>query len=134
MLPFEFVVVGTPISLQARAAARSRWKARVAAAARVLLPSPPLLTPDPVRVRVMYFFVSGDADLDNILKPIFDSLVGLVYVDDAQIIDISAVKRDLGGTYTVTGVSAALAAHLATSPGADFVYVGLERADPNVIP
>lgn len=31
-------------------------------------------------------------DLDNILKPLFDSLIGIAYNDDSQIVEINAKK------------------------------------------
>jgi Endodeoxyribonuclease RusA len=48
----------------------------------------------------LYFFVEGDLDLDNILKPILDSLKGIAYLDDSQVVEIVAAKRDLAATAT----------------------------------
>jgi crossover junction endodeoxyribonuclease RusA len=134
MLPLEFVVTGTPRSAQARGGSQSRWRRQVEAAAKAVMPSAvTAVTADPVRATVVYFYVGGDLDLDNILKPILDSLKGIAYLDDGQIIDIVAAKRDLSGSYTLEGVAPVLAGHLPTAAD-DFVFVAVASADASVIP
>lgn len=134
MLPLEFVVPGTPRSAQASGGSQSRWRAQVEAAARAVLPaSATAVTSDPVRATVLYFYAGGDLDLDNILKPILDSLKGIAYLDDGQIVDILAAKRDLGSTYSLVGVAPVLAGYLSTA-GSDFVFVGVATTDASVIP
>jgi Holliday junction resolvase RusA-like endonuclease len=78
----EFIVPGTPISAGASAKSKAKWRAKVGAAAAAALPSSHALVADPVRATVIYFYVETDLDLDNILKPILDSMNGIVYVDD----------------------------------------------------
>ena len=50
---------------------------------------------DSVRVQIIYFYNDIELDIDNIVKPILDAMVGLVYVDDARITDIIIRKRNL---------------------------------------
>ena len=45
-------------------------------------------------VTITYFFDGAALDVDNIPKPILDSLVGLIYSDDSQVSDILCRKRD----------------------------------------
>ena len=135
MTPVEFVVVGTPKSLQSKSAAKSAWKARVTAAATAALPTPHLLITSVSRVIVGFFYVTTDLDLNNILKPILDAMNTVVFLDDDQVIDIIAFKRDLSTPYVVTGLSPVLATQLTSPSGAsDFVFVRVEDADGGVIP
>ncbi len=47
-----------------------------------------------VMVTITYFYDGTSLDVDNIPKPILDSLVGLVYSDDSQVSDILCRKRE----------------------------------------
>ncbi len=52
-----------------------------------------------------YFRVLYDrdpVDIDNIIKPIQDALVGVVYEDDVLITDVDAHRRPLTGTFDLT--------------------------------
>ena len=72
---FEFVVAGPPVSLQARAASREAYKAKIgAAAAAAWIPGRPLIA-NAVAVTNTHFFEGAPADLDNIAKPILDGLL-----------------------------------------------------------
>ena len=82
MTPFEFIVIGTPKSVQARNTAKAAWKARVRSAASGALPKLHPLATSNLCVTIVYFYVATDLDLDNILKPILDAMVGVVYIDD----------------------------------------------------
>ena len=88
---------------------------------------------DPVRATIIYFYVSTDLDLDNILKPILDSMNRIVYVDDSQIVNIMAAKRDISGSYVLTDVSPILVQHLASEGNSDFVFIAIEIADTGAV-
>ncbi len=85
--PIEFLVAGTPVSLQAkRAAFRQEWQDRVKAASTAVLPEGHWATEAPVAVTLFYFPAGPmPGDLDNIVKPVLDALTRHIYVDDAQI-------------------------------------------------
>jgi crossover junction endodeoxyribonuclease RusA len=124
----EFIVSGTPISMQASARSKTRWKAEVSAAASGALPDEHALVADSVRVTIVYFYVSTDLDLDNIIKPILDALIGVIYISDFQVTNISAAKRDRSGTLILEGASPAIIKELAATAGEprDFVFVAVE--------
>ena len=85
--PVEFVVEGTPISLQAkRAESRTQWKEQVRKASRAVLPEGYWATADRISA-TLFYFPSGEmqGDIDNIVKPILDALVQHIYVDDSQV-------------------------------------------------
>ena len=100
---------------------------RAAAAAAAVGATP---TTVDVMLRVVFYF-DGETnlDVDNILKPISDALNGLVYVDDRQVTDVYAARRNLSTPFRVAAVSPVLATGLAF--GSDFVHVRVEPApDP----
>ena len=124
----EFIVSGTPISAQGKPPSKTRWKAKVAAAASATLAADHALVADPVRVTIVYFYVSTDLDLDNIIKPILDALNGVIYIDDFQVANISAAKRDRSGTLILEGASPAIINHIGTTADEprDFVFVAVD--------
>lgn len=126
MAALEFVVLGTPVSVQGSADARRMWQQRVTRAARDAqgngLPS----TFDDMVLRVAYFYVYAPAaDLDNIVKPLQDALKGVAFEDDIQVIDLVASMRRKGVTDRVP-MTASLAAAFGT--GSDFVHVTVDRS------
>lgn len=74
--PIEFLVEGTPVSLQTkRAEAKIEWQARVKDASRAVLPEGHWATRGRVAATLFYFpDTSMQGDIDNIIKPILDAL------------------------------------------------------------
>lgn len=127
MLPFEFVIPQRPVSQQARRQARVReWKEFVAEHARSAINEPRTLATDPVALRLFYFYDEAALDIDNILKPIQDALIGVLFEDDSVITDVEIRRRWRRTTFTLNAVSPILAAGLAL--GKEFVYVALSNA------
>jgi crossover junction endodeoxyribonuclease RusA len=128
MLPFEFIVVGTPISYRSANRAKVRlWRnaVRAAAARRWSAPEP---LHGPLRITLLYFHEKSATrlDNDNLLKPIQDALSGLVYQDDGQITDSVVRKTRLDGRFDVRGISLILASGF--SHNAAFVYTRVDDA------
>lgn len=124
---FDFVVYGTPISQQARRRIRlSEWRDKVRGAAELRWPPEEQATQDFVKITVIYFYDRVNFDVDNIVKPIQDSLEGLVYLNDTQVVEARVLKRDLHGSYRIDMVTPVLARALTT--GDEFVYVRIEVA------
>jgi hypothetical protein len=126
----EFIVAGTPISSGASGRSRTRWKDAVSRAANAVLPNQHALVADSVRVTILYFYVQTDLDLDNIIKPILDALIEVIYVSDFQVTDILAAKRDRTATLILEGASPVIIKHLARTADEpqDFVYVSVDLA------
>jgi hypothetical protein len=85
--PIEFIIPGTPISLQATGRrSLSEWKARVKEASSAVIPSPHYASEGRIAVTV-YYLPAGPAqvDIDNIVKPILDALCRHIYIDDRQV-------------------------------------------------
>ena len=134
MLPFEFTVDGPPVSQQTKNRSRLQsWEAAVRsrAAARWPAQCPPLT--QPLRVVLVYYYEGEPLDTDNMIKPIWDALKGLVYQDDGQINDAGAHRRSLDGSFQVRHMSPVLAEGFVGGRG--FVYVRVEEClDPEVLP
>jgi hypothetical protein len=127
-LPWDFVVLGVPKSVQARARSVQRWKEQVRAAARAAWPAgwPPLDCK--VQIHVTYYHDSAPLDVDNMLKPIQDALIGLAYLDDSQLTDTHGHLRDLNDSYRVRGMTPAQARGFTS--GDPFVHVRIELPSP----
>jgi crossover junction endodeoxyribonuclease RusA len=127
MTPFEFVIPQRPVSQQARRRERLReWKDFVAGQARATLTAPRELATAPVAISLLYFYDEVGLDVDNILKPIQDALIGIILEDDAVVTDVELRRRWRRTTFTLNAVSPVLAAGLEL--GREFVYVALTDA------
>jgi crossover junction endodeoxyribonuclease RusA len=108
--PVELMVPGVPLSLQASTASKNKWKNRIRAAARKQLPAGHFASQDPIQVKIYYF---SDApvnfDIDNIVKPIFDSLSRFIYIDDKQVERLVVQKFEPGRLFTFASPSPKLA-------------------------
>lgn len=127
MIPFEFVVEGVPVSLQTKnSQAKFNWKQKVLNEAIGLWKQGDLPSTDKLQVTIIYFYDTiATIDVDNMLKPIIDALISLIYVDDNQITDVIGRKRKIG-EYIVPNLSPLLTKSLKKS--LDFVYVQIELA------
>lgn len=128
MFPFEFVIPGPPVSQQTRNRARLReWRrvVRRAAAAEWPAVTPPEACD--LEVRMTYYYDGAAPDVNNIIKPIQDAPIGLVYIDDAQVVSTSSRKRDINGSFRVRGISEAVAQ--AFVAGTDFLHVKIMIPD-----
>ena len=54
-----------------------------------------------LQLTMVYLCNTDPVDVDNIVKPIQDALIGLIYVDDILITDVETRRRPLTGTYDV---------------------------------
>ena len=124
---FEFLVRQRPVSHQTKSRANlQRWKAFVALEAARTWPSGgPWLTGD-LRFTLVYLANDSPADIDNIIKPIQDALVGMVYEDDALISDVDSHRRLLSEPIDVTDLPPLLRSGVAE--GAECVYVRVTDA------
>jgi hypothetical protein len=125
--PLEFFIAATPISLQGSAASKHRWKAAVEAAAR-----------ERIREKVelhfldrrsigltIYYFASAlmQGDIDNIVKPIMDALVGVAYMDDKDVERVVIQKFEPGVEWVFADPREKLAAALDTDPPVVYIRI-----------
>lgn len=96
LLRLEFIVEGSPISQQTRRRERLRaWQSRVREKAESQWSENFRTATEDVLLQIVYFYKETVLDVDNIVKPIQDAMIGLAYLDDVQVTDILVRKRDL---------------------------------------
>jgi crossover junction endodeoxyribonuclease RusA len=127
MIPFEFIVDGPPVSQQTRNRTRlQEWKVTVKSAAQLYWPQADTPTDQRIKLSITYYYDSTSPDVDNIIKPIQDALIGLVYIDDEQIVDTSCSKRDINGSFKIRGLSPVLAKGFCEEN--EFLFIKVEEA------
>lgn len=94
----EFLVPGTPVSLQTRRAeAKTAWQARVRDA---WVSGGEPATEGRVAATLFYFpDEEMEGDIDNIVKPILDALGSHVYIDDHQVERVLVQKFEPGNVF-----------------------------------
>jgi len=99
--PFEFVVEGTAVSLQAkRPQSIAQWKSEIVEASRAALPEGHFATDAPLAVTLFYFPAAEmQGDVDNIVKPILDAMDRHIYMNDRHIQPILVQKFEPGNVF-----------------------------------
>ncbi|MEW6352342.1 MAG: RusA family crossover junction endodeoxyribonuclease [Thermodesulfobacteriota bacterium] len=116
------------MSQQARRRERiHEWKRFVADCARQHWTSSHTMASGPVAVQIVYLCEEAAVDLDNILKPIIDALIGIALDDDRSVTDIVARCRHRR-SWAREGIASALASSV--SDCEEFVYVRVEDGPP----
>lgn len=133
MVHLEFVVVGVPISNQVPGPNLQAWRTAVESEARRRW-NKPLLTG---RLKgIIINFHLGDKpslDADNLSKPIFDVMEGIVYENDRQIRQAEIAHVPIDAPFVIVGASKIIVS--AVQAGNQFVYVRIEDpADPFPLP
>jgi len=130
MFPIEFTFEGPPLSLQSKNKARKRsYKQAIEAAARLVLPAGFAAVADQLEIKITYYYEGVCGDVDNMIKPIQDSLNGVIYIDDNQIANSTSRKRDINGSYKIRNVSACILDSF--SKGKDFLHVKIDIHTPS---
>lgn len=129
-LPFEFTVTGEPYSHQSHnRAALAAWRRAVTTAAARYWTAMPLAG---VRLRIAVTYLHEGREVridgDNLLKPIQDALIGLIYDDDRLIVDAHTRKTPIDDPMRPRRASRVLLAGYAT--GMPFVHVRIDYAPP----
>jgi hypothetical protein len=79
-----------------------------------------------VCITLVYLYDEAALDVDNIIKPIQDALVGLAFPDDSMVTDVISRRRQLGGTFDLSRASPVLIEGF--EYGDEFVYVHIADA------
>jgi crossover junction endodeoxyribonuclease RusA len=128
MPTFEFLIPRRPVSLQTKSRANLQaWKNYVAGEATKVWHGTMIETGD-LELLLVYLFDLAPPDTDNIVKPIQDALVGLVFSDDALIADVESHRRSLIGTFDLTRLPDLLVAGI--TAGQECVYVRVSTSLP----
>jgi hypothetical protein len=99
---FDFLIPKRPVSLQTRKTTNLQaWKQYVRAEAEKTWTGQ-FFTERNIQLTLVYLYSSDPLDTDNIIKPIQDALVGLIYKDDLIISDINVHRRPFSDTFDMT--------------------------------
>ena len=113
---------GPPVSQQTRRRERLRaWKIVVRQEAEKCWPSGQKAATGLIMLQITYFYDSVAIDVDNIVKPIQDAIIGLAYIDDDQVTDVLVRKRNLSGNFKVENMTSTLAEGF--SRGNEFLHI-----------
>jgi crossover junction endodeoxyribonuclease RusA len=128
MQPFEFLIPKRPVSLQTKNRKNLQaWKEFVhAEASKMWDPGSPPVSSPPLRFTIVYLCDAAPADIDNIIKPIQDALVGLVFDDDFLISDVDSHRRFLTEPVDLTSLPPILQGGVMR--GEECVYVRVSEA------
>lgn len=109
--PFEFIVLGTPVSSQRdNSKAKQEWKELVREASTPKLPHMHFATEKPLAVTLYYYPEERMmGDIDNIIKLTLDAMCKHVYQDDEQIERIVIQKFEKGRVFEFNDPSEILA-------------------------
>ena len=98
---FRIWIPGIPKSLQSKGS-KQDYVRQIRESAKSVVSRPT----KSARVDIEVFFVSKRtmrADVDNVIKPILDALVGVVYIDDKQVRSVRAVAIPSDDAIHLTG-------------------------------
>jgi hypothetical protein len=127
LFPLEFFVAATPRALGASAASRQLWKGQLQRVAREKISeSVEFLWLDmrPLAISIFYFPPAQmEGDVDNIIKPILDALVGIAYLDDRVVERVLAQKFEPDADWSFVQPSETLSAALDTEPPVVYIRV-----------
>ena len=106
----------------------SQWRDYVRQAAEQSWPAEGLPMEGLLMLTIMYFYdrEAREIDVDNIPKPILDSIKGLVYQDDSQITDLVCRKRELNEHLRPANLSGVLREAIVQNQS--FVYALVEQS------
>jgi Holliday junction resolvase RusA-like endonuclease len=128
MYPLEVVLQGTPLSQQSKSATNRRaWRQRVTEAAlkrRQETYELGLLDQRPLEITIYYFPDDPmEGDVDNIVKPILDAMVGVAFLDDRVIERVTAQKFEPGCDWAFFSPSERLDVALGAEPPVVYIRV-----------
>lgn len=120
----EFIILERARSVRTRRREEYRaWKSRVRAAAKLnasgeFLPA--------ARLTIVFLCARALADVDNVIKPIQDALVGIAYQDDVMVTDVESHRRRLSDVPDLARIPRLL--RDSWLAGRECVYVRVENA------
>lgn len=124
----EFLIPRRPVSHQTKNRANLQsWKQYVQNIAIESWTKPFIPDGTDLRLTLVYLCDDSPADIDNIIKPIQDAMVGVVYEDDIQISDVDSHRRYLTDAIVVSGLPQILVN--AIDAGNEAVYVKVSIAN-----
>jgi Holliday junction resolvase RusA-like endonuclease len=129
IIPFEFLISRRPVSLQAKPKGLNEWKNFVRSEAEKFWKGDSPIKVSYLQLTLVYI-CSDDSppDTDNIIKPIQDALIGLVYEDDNLVLDVDSHRRFMSDPIDITNLPSLL--REGAIIGEECVYVKVSESQP----
>lgn len=109
MFPLEFFIEETPKSLQASSRSKEQWRATVKWAATARIQQTVgwhYLDDRRLAVTIFYFSPAEmERDIDNIVKPILDGMIGVAYLNDRVVERVLVQNFERGIEKSFTDIS-----------------------------
>ena len=106
---FELLIKRRPLSVQAKASNLQAWIEEVRRQAKKQWNRPAPLADEAFSLILVFLYESDPIDVDNIIKPIQDALVGVVYPDDQLLTDVHSHRRLISDTLSFASLPPTLA-------------------------
>lgn len=121
-MPFEFVRLGVPCTVQTRNKSRlDNYRQDVRRIARFRWPGDAAMLDVAVSVSLSYYYAVDILDVDNIIKPVLNELKGRVYRDDIQVVKVVSQKQPVPTDGVLPASTSAIFDGLRSR--SDFLYV-----------
>jgi crossover junction endodeoxyribonuclease RusA len=125
---FEFLILKRPVSLQAKNRANLQaWKEFVRQEASKTWEGQ-IVKVGELHLTLVYLCDKSPPDTDNIVKPIQDALVGLIFEDDSLVTDVESHRRFLDATFDLTDLPSLVL--MGITAGCECVYVKIAPSRP----
>lgn len=122
----EFVIPRRPVSLQARTKGLQAWKKYVAHEVTKQYQASTPISNTELQCTIVYLSGANPPDIDNIIKPIQDALIGIIYDDDIQIHDVDSHRRPLETPFDFLALPKLL--KKAVCNGKECVYIRISQS------
>jgi crossover junction endodeoxyribonuclease RusA len=127
IIPFEFLIPRRPVSLQTKKRENLQaWKNFVRVEAQKVWKDSSPITKGDLQLTLVYLCDEFPADIDNIIKPIQDALVDLVFEDDSLVSDVDSHRRFLSDPIDIKSLPSLLQS--AVIIGKECVYVKVSES------
>jgi crossover junction endodeoxyribonuclease RusA len=127
IIPFEFLIPRRPVSLQTKKRENLQaWKNFVRVEAQKVWKDSSPITKGDLQLTLVYLCDEYPADIDNIIKPIQDALVDLVFEDDSLVSDVDSHRRFLSDPIEIKSLPSLL--QRAVIIGKECVYVKVSES------
>jgi len=130
-MSFEFLIPKRPVSLQVKNRGNlQKWKDFVRNEAAKTWTGTQYDENFNLHLMLVYLYDANEValDVDNIIKPIQDALVGLIYSDDSLITDVASHRRSLTGIFDIAKYPNLLVQGILS--GDECVYVRISESQP----
>jgi crossover junction endodeoxyribonuclease RusA len=124
---FEFLIPRRPVSVQAKKGIE-QWKAFVKSEAQKVWSFGSPIKDTYLHLTLVYLCDDEPPDTDNIIKPIQDALIGLVYENDSLVLDVESHRRFLSEPIDITNLPTLL--QQSVIKGKECVYVKVSESQP----